>query len=68
MPVGEPFLVIVSDEQGGLLDGDQNRVTFDSNRLAPQERGVEKEMTTLHVSSNGESLFRSRSQCLGPDS
>jgi hypothetical protein len=67
VPVGEPFLVIVSDEQGGLLDGDQNRVTFDINRLAPQERGVEKEMTTLHVSSNGESLFRSRSECLGPD-
>ncbi len=67
VPVGEPFMVLVSDQQGGVFDEHLIRVTFDTKRLAPKERGVEKQMVTLHVSSDGANLFRSRSQCLGPD-
>ena len=48
---GESYFVIVSDEQRGILDGSFSRVTFDSKRISPGNRGTEKLMVKLHVSS-----------------
>jgi hypothetical protein len=67
VPCGDPFFAIVSDEQRGILDGDFARVTFDSKRIAPGNRGTEKLITKLHMSSTGRNLFQTRMQCLGAD-
>ncbi|UCH84490.1 MAG: hypothetical protein JSW50_02015 [Candidatus Latescibacterota bacterium] len=62
-PSGEPYFAIVSDEQRGILDGRFSRVTFDTKRISPGNRGTEKLMRWLQVSSNGQNLFRVRTQC-----
>ena len=64
-PSGEPYSAIISDEQRGILDGGFSRVTFNSRRIAPGNRGTEKLMVKLHVSSNGRNLFQTRTQCQG---
>jgi hypothetical protein len=67
VPAGEPFKVIIGDAQRGILDGDFYRVTFEQSRVAPTNPGVEKLMIMLHVSSNGEEIYKSKTQCLGPE-
>jgi hypothetical protein len=42
-------------------------VTFEQSRVAPTNPGVEKLMIMLHVSSNGEEIYKSKTQCLGPE-
>jgi len=67
VPAGEPFKVIINDAQRGILDGDFYRVTFEVSRVAPTNPGVEKLMSILHLSSNGEDFYRTKTQCLGPE-
>ncbi len=65
-PSGGPYFTLVSDEQHGILDGSLSRVTFDSKRIVPGNRGVETLMVELRVSSNGANLLQKRMRCLGP--
>jgi hypothetical protein len=67
LPAAEAFKAIVHDEQRGILDANLARLSSDIKRVGPQRRGVEKQMTTLRVSSNGDNIFRLKTQCLGPD-
>ena len=67
VPSGDPFRVIVGDAQRGIIDGGYYRVTFEQSRVAPRNPGVEKLMNMLHVSTDGEDIYRTKTQCLGPE-
>ena len=66
VPIGESFQVRTIDFQEGLISGDMESVMFSTKRIAPQDGGVERLLTSLMVSTNGRNSYRANESCLTP--